>query len=104
MRADGTTIYPATAAASACLTPEEGLPAGSLPAGQQYSGTVVLDVPETTGSIVHRPDPLAAGAVVGLLTRRVGRQSRSDQVDSRPAGRNPSASLTATMGVLLSEL
>ncbi len=63
---DGTTIYPATAAASACLTPEEGLPAGSLPAGQQYAGTVVLDVTETTGSIVHRPDPLAAGAVWGF--------------------------------------
>jgi hypothetical protein len=59
---DGIATDPATAAGSACLTPSETLPTGPLAAGE-YSGTVVLDVTSPTGSIVHRPDPLQAGAV-----------------------------------------
>jgi hypothetical protein len=47
---DGTVTDPATAAAAACLT---------------SPGTVVLDVASPTGSVVHRPDPLQAGAVWG---------------------------------------
>jgi hypothetical protein len=60
---DGTVVTPATTAAASCLTPAEQLPAGTLPAGGQYTGTVVLDVPTPSGSIVHRPDPTAAGAI-----------------------------------------
>ena len=60
---DGIATAPATAAAAACLTEAETLPAGPLAAGQAYAGTVVLDVAAPSGSIVHRPDPAAAGAV-----------------------------------------
>ncbi len=61
---DGTTTYPGTAAAAACVPATPLLPT-SLPAGS-YAGTVVLDVAASTGAIIHRPDPMAAGASWGF--------------------------------------
>jgi hypothetical protein len=46
--------------AYACLPPAEQFPTDQLGPGQQYVGTVVLDVPNTTGTIIYKP-PMADG-------------------------------------------
>jgi hypothetical protein len=60
---EGTTLTEvATPGADACLSDAEEFPAGPLPAGQQTAGVVVLDVPETAGTLVLAPGFLSAGA------------------------------------------
>jgi hypothetical protein len=62
---DGVTLTQAgTPSADSCLPDAESFPTGPLAAGQQLSGTVVLDVPgttATTGTIVFAPDFLTIG-------------------------------------------
>ena len=51
----------ATAAADACLTDAEELPAAPLAPASEYAGTVVLDVPSSAGTVTYRPSEDAAG-------------------------------------------
>ena len=60
--ADGVPSAADTPSAGSCLPGAESLPPGPVAAGQELTGTVVLDVPATTGTIVFAPDYLAAGA------------------------------------------
>jgi hypothetical protein len=55
--ADGTPVTDvATDSAAACLKATDEFPTAPVGADQKVSGTVVLDVPATTGTLVHRPD------------------------------------------------
>jgi hypothetical protein len=61
-RSDGVTVSSVdTIAAFTCAPDDEQLPSGPLGSGQQYVGTVVLDVPETTGIVQYRPLYLSQG-------------------------------------------
>ena len=51
-----------TPSAGSCLPDAESLPSGPLTTGQELTGTVVLDVPAATGTIVFAPDFLTVGA------------------------------------------
>ena len=44
-----------------CAPDDEQLPSGPLGSGQQYVGTLVLDVPETTGIVQYQPLYLSQG-------------------------------------------
>lgn len=44
-----------TGASYSCLQQSEMLPSGPLGGGQQYVGSIVLDVPGTAGSIIYTP-------------------------------------------------
>jgi len=48
----------ATFAAYACISDSEQFPSGGFGPGQQYVGTVVLDVPDTSGSLIFAPSGL----------------------------------------------
>jgi hypothetical protein len=50
-----------TFAAFTCAPDDEQLPVGPLGSGQQYVGTVVLDVPETSGIVQYQPFYLDRG-------------------------------------------
>jgi hypothetical protein len=57
---DGTPVTAVdTDSAAACLHEKDEFPAAPVGADQHVSGTVVLDVPETTGTLAYRP---AAGS------------------------------------------
>ena len=59
---DGVTVSNVdTFPAFTCAPDDEQLPSGSLGSGQQYVGTLVLDVPETTGIVQYQPLYLSAG-------------------------------------------
>jgi hypothetical protein len=59
---DGVTLTQAgTPSADSCLPDADSFPTGPLAAGQQFTGTVVLDVPATTGTIVFAPAFLTIG-------------------------------------------
>ena len=59
---DGVTVSNVdTFPAFTCAPDDEQLPSGSLGSGQQYVGTLVLDVPETTGILQYQPLYLSAG-------------------------------------------
>jgi hypothetical protein len=51
-----------TPSAESCLPDAEAFPSGPVTAGQELTGTVVLDVPATTGTVVFAPDFLTVGA------------------------------------------
>lgn len=53
-----------TIAAYSCLSDKEKFTQETLMPGQQYAGTVVLDVPETSGTLIYKPstfDPTSGG-------------------------------------------
>jgi hypothetical protein len=59
---DGVTVSNVdTFEAFTCAPDDEQLPSGPLGSGQQYVGTVVVDVPETTGIVQYRPLYLSQG-------------------------------------------
>jgi hypothetical protein len=59
---DGVTVSNVdTFPAFTCAPDDEQLPSGPLGSGQQYVGTLVLDVPETTGILQYQPLYLSAG-------------------------------------------
>jgi hypothetical protein len=59
---DGVTVDNiATFPAYTCAPDSDQLPSGELGSGQQYVGTLVLDVPETTGIVQYQPFYLSEG-------------------------------------------
>ncbi|NYJ08627.1 hypothetical protein [Petropleomorpha daqingensis] len=59
---DGVTVSNVdTFPAFTCAPDAEQLPSGPLGSGQQYVGTLVLDVPETTGIVQYQPLYLTQG-------------------------------------------
>lgn len=65
IRANGVT-FPADLGVSAgddCLPQAELFPQGGLDPGQQYVGAIILDVPETTGTLVFDPAKFGGGSV-----------------------------------------
>ena len=60
---DGVTLLEAgTPSAATCLPDTEEFPAGPIAPGQDLTGTVVLDVPPTAGTLFFAPDFLPVGA------------------------------------------
>jgi len=60
---DGVTLVGAgTPSADSCLRDGESFPSRPLGPDQELTGTIVLDVPESAGTIVFRPKYLTAGA------------------------------------------
>jgi hypothetical protein len=59
---DGVTLVPAgTKSADSCLRDSESFPSRPLSRDQELTGTIVLDVPKSAGTIVFRPKYLTAG-------------------------------------------
>jgi hypothetical protein len=58
---DGVLTKAGTPSADSCLPDATSFPTGPLAAGQKLTGTVVLDVPATTGTIVFTPAYLTVG-------------------------------------------
>jgi hypothetical protein len=50
-----------TFAAFTCLPQEQMFPSGGLGPGQQFTGSLVLDVPDTTGVLIYFPDSAGYG-------------------------------------------
>jgi hypothetical protein len=60
---DGSTLTKAgTPSAATCLPDTEEFPAGRIAPDQELTGTVVLDVPATAGTLVFAPGFLPVGA------------------------------------------
>jgi hypothetical protein len=54
--ADGTPVTDvATKSAATCLEPADEFPTAPVGADQKVDGTIVLDVPATTGTVAYRP-------------------------------------------------
>jgi hypothetical protein len=58
----GTLVAAGTPSADTCLPDTETFPAGPLSPGKELTGTVVLDVPATAGTIAFTPAFLTRGA------------------------------------------